>query len=165
MRRDRSESQPAEPTAGAVAATLADLAVETTSHPNGAATKAVSFDRRRLLIACAGAAGFIALRPWRHVVDVVETSPVERLAGVLSADDGTRRVGQAYLRARPAEADVDVLVEALTGALDVGRDDLAAYAAEVVRAELRSRTIVRLDGWIASPTEARLAALTTLVHS
>ncbi len=122
------------------------------------------FDRRRLLFGGAAVAAFAVVRPWRSWIEVVDAPAVERLADLLPADEGTRRVGNAYLASHPDEADVPTLVGALTRSLDLSRSDLAAEVAEVIGSELSSRRIVVLEGWIAAPTEARLAALVTMVR-
>ena len=133
-------------------------------------------DRRQLIGWSAAGAMFAVARPWRTFVTIVDAPASERLATLLPFDGSTRRVGFAYLRAHPDEADQAKLTDALTRALRVdsraggsvlpgGRADLAERAASVIRAELRSRTIVLLDGWVVSPTEARLAALTTIARS
>lgn len=128
-----------------------------------------AFARRRLLISGTAAIAYLAMRPWRSVVEIVEPSRIELLAGLLHAGESTRRVGRAYLRAHPDEAQPEHLAEALTRSLGVpasaGRAELASLAARAIQHELRSRIIIRLEGWIASPTEARLAALTTLASA
>jgi hypothetical protein len=129
-------------------------------HPSG---PQCSFDRRQLLISSGLGAAFLALRPWRTFVTTSSLSAQDRLAGLLRPDASVRRVGLAFLRSHPDEADPVRLVDTLMRAVDVDRADLGVHTAEVIRAELRSREIVRIDGWIASPTEARLAALVTLV--
>ena len=132
-------------------------------------------NRRQLIVGGTAGVAFVAVRPWRTFVAIVDATPAERLAALLPFNDSTRRVGLAYLRAHPDD-DQTKLVEALTRSLiedasggtsviPRGRADLAAHATAVIRDELRSRTIVLLDGWITSPTEARLAALTTVAMS
>jgi hypothetical protein len=133
-------------------------------------------NRRQMIVGGAAFVAFVAVRPWRTFVAVVEAPPAERLAALLPFTDSTRRVGLAYLRAYPDDADQAKLVGALTHSLNVGaaggtsvlprgRANLAVRATAVIRDELRSRTFVLLDGWITSPTEARLAALTTVTMS
>lgn len=93
------------------------------------------------------------------------TAPPRRLlADVLPPSESVDRVGLAFLRSHPDEADPAVLERALLRTLDPTRSNLAAHVADVIHAEFRTRTIVRLDGWVASPTEARLAAFAYLAR-
>lgn len=123
--------------------------------------------RRHVLLAGGATVATIWLRPWRTFIQVVGVSPEERLAGLLPMSDSTRRVGSAYLRTVTAEADTSLLVRALVRAIGVELSALPADLAAPVRAaisdELRRRDVIRIDGWVASPTEARLAALATLI--
>lgn len=68
-----------------------------------------------------------------------------------------RRVGRAYLRRHPAEADVALLRAAL--AADLGDPERLRAR---VRGDFEREAVVRVQGWVLSRTEARLCALEAL---
>lgn len=135
-----------------------------TAAPRPTTTWSPPIDRRRVLLGATGTAALLALRPWRTFVTSISAPPRQLLADVLPGSEAVRRVGVAFLRSHPGEADPIVLERRLLQALDPTRSDLRAHAADVIQTEFRTRTILRLDGWIASPTEARLAALVVLTR-
>jgi hypothetical protein len=108
-----------------------------------------------------GAAGS---RPWRRLVRFAPASPEQQLAAAAPWSASVRAVGEAYLRARPGERDGAVLVGLLRDDLGLGAGaplpgDLRRAARDAIHRDFTSRRTLRLDGWVASPTEARLAAL------
>jgi hypothetical protein len=92
------------------------------------------------------------------------------LPDVLGVPATARRVGEAYLAATPAEANVARLTSGVVGSLprmpdlliDVDAADLRAAIAEVIREDFRTERTVVIDGWILARTEARLYALAAL---
>ncbi|CAA9256512.1 MAG: hypothetical protein AVDCRST_MAG20-2459 [uncultured Acidimicrobiales bacterium] len=108
-------------------------------------------------------------RPWTSLVAVGDAPLAEQLGALLRDTPGVRAVGEAYLVSHEEHRDVPRLLAALAADLGIQPDgappaDLGARAWEAVQADLLARRTVRLDGWVASPTEARLAAMTLLVH-
>lgn len=83
-----------------------------------------------------------------------------------AAGDGIQRIGRAYLRLRPREARAKVLRRKLAadGVTGVPRAQLAAAAARIADDYATGR-VVRLDAWVLSVTEARLAALDLLTST
>jgi hypothetical protein len=126
-------------------------------------------DRRRLLgagAALAGAAAVAAMaggRPWRRLVRFTDASVDEQLATISPWSPSVQAVGEAYLSARPAERDQAVLLGLLRDDLGLPPGavptDLRQTARIAIQRDFTSRRTLRLDGWVASPTEARLAAL------
>jgi hypothetical protein len=99
-------------------------------------------------------------------------SPARRLAGIVSHRDSVVAVGREALRQRPAEADVGVLLAALCASVPDLTRLLAEGSDDDIRAALDSASrrdfaqagdgLVRLQGWVASRTEARLSAIAVL---
>jgi hypothetical protein len=95
--------------------------------------------------------------------------PPAWLAGITGRRDAVVRLGQTYLKTRPAEQDSDVLAAAIDRALAselaadarAAADPLQVIAAlrRVVRAEYARGEVVRVAGWVLSTTEARLYGL------
>ena len=130
--------------------------------------------RRRFLATVAGIGGAalaIKARPWTALVAFAPVSAGERLAGLLAHRDSARVVGKAYLDHVPGESSVSRLVERISADLPEGRrtvldasdDELRTLLAASIRSDFEDDRIVEVDGWVLSPTEARLYALTTLV--
>jgi hypothetical protein len=118
-----------------------------------------------------GAAAALALsRPWRTLVEIATLSSAERLSRLITHRESARVVGDAYLDAVPEEASAAVLVDRVTAGLpggrravhDAGDDRLRELLASRIRADFAEDRVVDLRGWVLSPTEARLCALTTL---
>ena len=99
-------------------------------------------------------------------------APARRLAGIVSHHASVVAVGREVLRQRPAEADVGVLLAALGASVpDLPRllaegsdDDLRAALDGASRRDFAEAGdgLIRLQGWIASRTEARLCAIAVL---
>jgi hypothetical protein len=95
-----------------------------------------------------------------------------QLARLVPHPESARRIGAAYLAAKPQEADVMTLIELLCPELN-GRGlnkGLQTPPRAQLRQQLAARRnddfsegrIVRLKGWIVADTEARLCALVAL---
>ena len=130
---------------------------------------------RRQVLAAAGGVGVAAVsvwaRPWRSLVAFVPVSAAERLVGLFSHRASAEAVGSAYLARVPSEAAVGRLVSMIVAELPDGRrtvieasdDELRAILLERVRTDFEQDRIVDVEGWVLSPTEARLYALASLV--
>lgn len=88
---------------------------------------------------------------------------------VLSDADAGARLGATYLAAHPQEADAAVLVARLRQALQEQSPRFALDPAalgprliELVQQEYVRAPLVRVDGWLLAPSEARLYALAAL---
>ena len=79
-------------------------------------------------------------------------------------------LGRAYRTRRPEEDDPDVLAEAIRGSDDAGiiapETDAALSVSpdRRIRADFQEGRTVQLDGWILSVTEARQAALHSILY-
>ncbi len=130
--------------------------------------------RRRGFLGLAAAAGAVAavpLRPWRALV-AVRTPPLAvRLARLLDDRGAAAEVGAAYLATAPGERSGRVLVRHLRTALAPagavpGHDrDLRVLLDAAVRHDFEVGAVCRVDGWVLSRTEARLAALTAVTRA
>lgn len=93
-----------------------------------------------------------------------------RLLAALDRRASAAEVGRAYLAGMPQEADRARLVDALTRCLGAqscdparaGKADLRAALTRQIRQDFADRQVVRVDGWVLSVTEARLAGLAAL---
>jgi hypothetical protein len=158
----------AEPPGGARARSGAGAArPEPDATARSGAGAAARIDRRRLLAGTAAAAalgGIGAGRPWRRFVAFVDAPLEQRLVAIGPWSPSVRAVGEAYLRARPADGDATTLVALLRADLGLPAGaavdrDLRQTARQAILRDFTDRRTMRLDGWVASPTEARLAAL------
>lgn len=130
--------------------------------------------RRGFLAAMAGIAGTVMVaraRPWNALIRFAPPPPpAERLAGLLTHRESARAVGSAYLERVPAESSAAQLVDHLATGLPAGRQTLReASDAELrslleagIRSDFEADRVVDVDGWILSPTESHLCALTAL---
>lgn len=91
------------------------------------------------------------------------------LLGTLDAPAAAARIGRAYLGTQPQEADLDSLVQQLSealaaqgGAVPDTREAMLDALARTVSAEYCAGDLVRADGWLLAPSEARLYALAAL---
>jgi hypothetical protein len=76
-------------------------------------------------------------------------------------------IGRQYLRKVPGEADLDLLAELILSGVSWNASigtDIRAIIRERVRRDFAEDRVVRLGQWMLSQTEARLCALTALVH-
>ena len=123
------------------------------------------------VIGIGGSALTIGTRPWRALVAFMPVTAAERLVGLLTQRDSARVVGRAYLDRVPAESSASGLVDRIAAGLPDGRravrdasdGELRALLAASIRSDFEQGRVVDVDGWVLSPTEARLYALTTLV--
>ena len=99
-------------------------------------------------------------------------SPARRLASIVSHRESAAAVGREVLRQRPAEADLGVLLAALGASVpdfprllaQAGDDDLRAALDAASRRDFAEAGdgLIRIHGWIASRTEARVCAIIPL---
>jgi hypothetical protein len=85
---------------------------------------------------------------------------------VPSDDEAIQRVGESYRSAYPDEDDVEVLEAALPDFEGLsGREvqDRLDTLNQQVRADFAAGDIVNVDGWLLAVTEARAAALVSLL--
>jgi hypothetical protein len=99
------------------------------------------------------------------------TGTAAEFTTVLADPAAAGRLGRAYLDDHPAEADAGTLVRwldlalaARDGAAASSRADLTAALAALVQDEYVSAPVVRVDGWLLAPSEARLYALAALAN-
>ncbi|HEX2754085.1 MAG TPA: hypothetical protein VHM48_01405, partial [Candidatus Limnocylindrales bacterium] len=100
------------------------------------------------------------------------SSPGARLASVLAHSDSAARIGRAALAGGFVERDVRGLLAGLAGSIpdldallrDGGDDDVRAALDVARRREFAApgAAVLRIDGWIVAPTEARACALIAL---
>lgn len=142
------------------------------STPLHEETPVRGLDRRRFIAAAlALTAGAATLRqPLAGLPDGGEADAPALLA-TLGDSAAAGRIGAAYLAAHPEEASPDLLVQQLTGSLGIGSDALPATQSALLRAlvnqveqEYCTAPLVRADGWLLAPSEARLYALAALVN-
>lgn len=92
--------------------------------------------------------------------------------GTVSNVRGAARLGAAYLRTAPDEADLTRLLDALTAhnpdLAHPGERDMPGDAGSTLRRQIvmdfEQDAVVDVDGWILSRTEVRLAALAHMVR-
>jgi hypothetical protein len=97
----------------------------------------------------------------------------KRLAGVLRHPDSAARLGRLYLESTPGEADAARLVmligtargPALPAITDATDESLRSGLEERIRNDFINGKTVVVDGWLLSPTEARLCALVSLLRN
>ena len=108
---------------------------------------------------------------WRSIAagDCSSPSPdslAERLAALARPRSAARRLGQAYLEAAAHEARVEILIEKLGGRAELSAlcgDDLRRALRARHRRDLDAQQVACVEGWILSPTEARLYGLASLL--
>jgi hypothetical protein len=131
---------------------------------------AFGLDRRRFIAAAlAFSAGALTRRGVIADADVGGGGSASGLLDSLSAPAAAARIGRAYLAEQPREASPDLLVNELGQALVAAMgsvpstpEAMLTALTSVVEAEYCSRPLVRADGWLLAPTEARLYALAAL---
>lgn len=99
-------------------------------------------------------------------------APARRLASIVSHRESATAVGREVLRLRPGEADVDVLLSALGASVPHLARLLAEASDDELRAALDAASrrdfaeagpgLIRVRGWVASLTEARICAIVAL---
>lgn len=101
--------------------------------------------------------------------DDIEHEVGRRLAKVFGHPDSARRVGMEYLRKRPQDADIRVLIRHLVpdprrlqALRACDRETLGRFLAESMRRDFQRGKIMSVDGWILSETELRVCALSAL---
>jgi hypothetical protein len=99
-------------------------------------------------------------------------TPAQRLASIVAHRESAAAVGREVLRARPAEADLPILLAALGRSVpdlprllaQAGDDELRAALDTASRRDFAEAGdgLIRVQGWVASRTEARLCAIVAL---
>jgi hypothetical protein len=137
-------------------------------HAERALATGVAMSRRQLLIAALGllmgqSAGGLRIA----AAQPMPASPSASLLTVLTDPAAAARFGRAYLAAHPDEADVEILVGRLSASLSAhtgATDSAAAAITELVQAEYVTEALLRVDGWLLAPSEARLYAVAALTR-
>lgn len=137
-------------------------------------TRSRSISRRAFVqgtaaLLVAGAAATVA---GRNLGSARSVSPARRLASLVTNRDSAATVGREVLRIRPAEADVGVLLAALAVSVpalpsllsEASDDDLRAALDAASRRDFAEAGdgVIRVRGWLASVTEARICAIVAL---
>lgn len=131
-------------------------------------------DRRGFLGAVAGAfvASTTRLRGLARVPTAVPRQAAAPALATYFADPAAvARIGAAYLAVAPADGDADLLLTELAPEGSVPADywatvaiaDLQVAIRDAVHADFEAGDIVDIGGWQLARTEARLAALSTLL--
>lgn len=76
-------------------------------------------------------------------------------------EENTGKLGRLYCARYPAEAEVENLARSLRTTLTAGTDTFA----DVIAEDFAAGNTVHLDGWVLSRTEARQAALYSILNS
>jgi len=126
-----------------------------------------------LLVTAAGSAALSlpaallsGLAPFRGVRTLAHPTALQ----AIGSGEFVRELGRAYRTRRPEEDDPDVLAEAIRGSDDAGtiapETDAALSVSpdRRIRADFEEGRTVQLDGWILSVTEARQAALHSILY-
>ena len=131
----------------------------------GARGTGLTLSRRQLLTAALGLlVGPLAAGPG---IAAAQLPPPASLLRVLTDPAAAVRFGRAYLADHPDEADLEVLVGRLRASLGTepsAADSAAAAIVALVQAEYVTETLLRVDGWLLAPSEARLYALAALTR-
>ena len=123
-----------------------------------------------LMTAAAACAAHVSDKALAAVPVARREIAARRLLAALDRRTSAGEVGRAYLAGAPQDADRARLVDALTRGVGAqgcnpahaSRADLRAALARQVRQDFADRQVVRVDGWVLSVTEARLAGLVAL---
>ncbi len=125
----------------------------------------VPFDagRRRLLISALGLATTVAVGPRAIglIIDrlVAAEEPATQLRGLVEHSASAARMGRSYLASVPREASGPHLVSLILDDPMGTRMDIPAQVRSRIHADLDAGSVVIVDGWVLSRTEARLFAL------
>jgi hypothetical protein len=115
--------------------------------------------RRRFILLAAGAA---ALPRLAFARGIGPRSDAARLTAALADPASAAKLGRAYRMRYPSEAQGEALAALIFASLPRaarGAADLRPLLRARVHADFAEGQVVRLDGWILSRTESRLAAL------
>lgn len=122
--------------------------------------------RRRVLLAALGLATSVAIGPRAIGLFLERLAAANDLAQALRElvphRESAARLGRAYLASVPAEASSTRLVALILGAPTRRTGREAAHVASRIQTEFDAGRVVNVAGWILSPTEARLYALSAL---
>ena len=123
-----------------------------------------TISRRGFFVLLAGGAAAGGLT-WLHAHR--RKTVISGLENVLRPDASTTMIGQQYLRRFPDEAEPDLLRRRLAsrfGSDALLHGDVRILVRDGVRRDFAEDRVVRLGQWMLSETEARLCALTVLMH-
>ena len=132
-----------------------------------------ALDRRRFIAAAlALTAGALTCRqPLAGTPTGGSGADTSALLGTLGEPAAAGRIGAAYLATHPDEAHPDRLAQQLSRALGMhtgtppaSSEALIRALDDLVAAEYCVAPLVRADGWLLAPSEARLYALAALAH-
>ncbi|WP_295882209.1 hypothetical protein [uncultured Thiohalocapsa sp.] len=147
---------------------------------SGASTGPSSLDRRRFIAAAlaftAGALGWRGAGADAAATDIATDARADAgaaaLLGPVSAPAAAARIGSAYLAAQPQAASPDQLVRELsrallaaTGSVPSTTEAMLTALTRLIAAEYCTGPLVRADGWLLAPSEARLYALAALARA
>ncbi|MGH8496971.1 MAG: hypothetical protein ACREVN_12640 [Gammaproteobacteria bacterium] len=116
-------------------------------------------DRRQALVLL-GALGGLALLPMRDPFAAEPPEPLARFKGSLDAESAAR-LGRAYLKAHPDEADGGRLLDTILDGAGQSTD-LPRYLSEKARTDFEAGRVIELNDWQVSETEARIFAAVAL---
>ena len=130
-------------------------------------------NRRRFLRRAVWLGGALSLWPavaFGRPIEAPAARQARRIAGLFTRPLSAARVGRVYLRAHPAEARLDRLLQRLAadwpgGAAQIeGLSDaqLRRRLHRKIRADFAAGRTVKVQGWVLAESEARLFGLTTL---
>lgn len=92
-----------------------------------------------------------------------------RLTEFVQLREAWSTIGRSYLEAYPSENSVDTLIDSLMA--DLGwiqvpgnEEKLEARLVERIQREFEDVPLVRVEGWLLAPTEARLCAVVALLE-
>jgi hypothetical protein len=146
-----------------------DPADDASPEPTEDARRGMS--RRAVVVGIGGAAtaALVAVMVGRQIADSSNDDDGDdraAAADVPSDDEAIKRVGEAYRAAYPEEDDVEVLEAALPrfeGLSGQQVQDQLSTLRDQVRTDFAEGNIVMVDGWLLAATEARAAALVSLL--
>jgi hypothetical protein len=119
--------------------------------------------RRRVLLLIGGLAASAVIGPAAIGQFLVRVAPddARALRDLVSRRESAAALGRTYLRLHHEEADADRLVSLIL-ARGNGAHHLGTHVASRIKADFDAGRVVSLEGWLVSPTEARLYALCAL---
>ncbi|HEX6383133.1 MAG TPA: hypothetical protein VF177_00550 [Anaerolineae bacterium] len=131
-------------------------------------------NRRQFLTLILGLGLATFMRPprvWSWLARRFRHEPLSvRFAHLFRQKESAKVIGQAYLQAIPAEADVQTLTDLIAASLAGDQELVKTSTAELrpilerqMRQDFDQGRVANVEGWLLSETEARLCALAALV--
>jgi hypothetical protein len=132
-----------------------------------------SMNRRRFLrraVWTIGATGLWPAAALGRSIDPAAARQARLIAGVFTRPVSAARIGRAYLRARPDDASLERLMQALAGGWPggaaqverLGTAQLRRRLQRRIRADFAAGRTVTVQGWVLAESEARLFGLAAL---